>query len=76
MANRQFVTTNLIVRPRFLKEHPDLVKKFLRAHVELTQWIDKNPAQAKQMMNQQLSKEPGSSRSHLKSWMMLLDGWK
>jgi NitT/TauT family transport system substrate-binding protein len=57
--NREFVITNLIVRPKFLKEHPDVVKNFLRAHVELTDWIDKNPAQAKQILNQQLQKETG-----------------
>ena len=45
--------------PKFLKEHPDIVKNFLRAHVELTEWIDKNPAQAKQILNQQLQKETG-----------------
>jgi NitT/TauT family transport system substrate-binding protein len=57
--NREFVTANLIVRPKFLKEHPDVVKNFLRAHVELTDWINKNPAQAKQIINQQLQKETG-----------------
>src|SRR6202140_3294731 len=59
LPNREFVITNLIVRPKFLKEHPDVVKNFLRAHVELTDWINKNPAQAKQIMNQQLQKETG-----------------
>jgi NitT/TauT family transport system substrate-binding protein len=57
--DHQFVITNLIVSPKFLKEHPDVVKGFLRTHVELTEWIDKNPAQAKQIMNQQLQKETG-----------------
>jgi NitT/TauT family transport system substrate-binding protein len=57
--NRQFVITNLVVHPKFLKEHPDIVKNFLRAHVELTEWINKNAAQAKQVMNQQLQKETG-----------------
>jgi NitT/TauT family transport system substrate-binding protein len=57
--NREFVITNLIVRPKFLREHSDVVKTFLRAHVELTDWIDKNPAQAKQIMNQRLQKETG-----------------
>jgi NitT/TauT family transport system substrate-binding protein len=57
--NRQFVATNLIVRPKFLKEHPDLVKKFLQAHVDLTQWIVKNPDQAKDILNKQLQKETG-----------------
>ena len=57
--NREFVITDLIINPKFLKAHPDIVKNFLRAHVELTEWIGKNPAQAKQMMNQQLQKEAG-----------------
>jgi NitT/TauT family transport system substrate-binding protein len=57
--NRQFVITNLVVHPKFLKEHPDVVKNFLRAHVELTDWINKNAAQAKQIMNQQIQKETG-----------------
>jgi NitT/TauT family transport system substrate-binding protein len=57
--NRQFVITDLIVNPKFLKQHPDIVKNFLRAHVELTDWIDKNAAQAKQIMNRQLQKETG-----------------
>ena len=59
--NRQFVITNLIVSPKFLKAHPDIVKNFLRTHVELTEWIGKNPAQAKQIMNQQLQKETGKA---------------
>jgi NitT/TauT family transport system substrate-binding protein len=61
--NRQFVITNLIVSPKFLKEHPDVVKNFLRAHVDLTDWIGKNSAQAKQMMNQELQKETGKALS-------------
>src|ERR1700675_5082508 len=52
--NHEFVITDLLVHPQFLKEHPDVVKNFLRAHVEITDWINKNPGQAKQIMNQQL----------------------
>jgi NitT/TauT family transport system substrate-binding protein len=57
--NRQFVITNIIARPKFLKEHRDVVKEFLRTHVRLTEWINKNPAQAKQILNQQLQKDTG-----------------
>jgi NitT/TauT family transport system substrate-binding protein len=57
--NRQFAITELVVHPKFLKEHPDVVKNFLRAHVELTEWINKNATQAKQILNQQLQKEVG-----------------
>jgi sulfonate transport system substrate-binding protein len=59
--DHQFVITNIIVSPKFLREHPDVVKNFLRTHVELTEWINKNPAQAKQIMNQQLQKETGKA---------------
>jgi NitT/TauT family transport system substrate-binding protein len=57
----QFVTTHLIVRTQFLREHRDLVKKWLRAHVELTEWINKNLAQAKQILNEQLKRDTGKS---------------
>lgn len=57
--NHEFVITNLIIQPKYLKDHPDVVKNFLRAHVELTDWIDKNQARAKQILNQQLQKETG-----------------
>lgn len=59
--DRQFTVTDLVASPKFLKGHPDLVKDFLRAHVELTDWIEKNPAEAKQILNQQLQKETGKA---------------
>ena len=57
--NHEFASTELIVGPKFLKEHPETVKDFLRAHVELTDWINRNREQAKQIINQQLRKETG-----------------
>ena len=53
----EFVSADVIASTKFLREHPDLVKKFLRAHVEVTDWIHQNPAAAKQLLNQQLQKE-------------------
>jgi NitT/TauT family transport system substrate-binding protein len=57
--NGQFLTTELIVSTKFLQSHPDLVKRWLKAHVELTEWINKNPSPAKQILNQQIQKETG-----------------
>jgi len=57
--DRQFVITNVIVNPKYLKEHADVVKGFLQAHVALTDWINKNAIQARQLLNQQLQKETG-----------------
>jgi NitT/TauT family transport system substrate-binding protein len=55
----QFVITNLIVSTKFLREHPDLVKKWIRAHVELTDWINGHLTEAKKIINQQIQKEIG-----------------
>jgi NitT/TauT family transport system substrate-binding protein len=61
--NGQFITAHLIVSTKFLKEHPDLVKRWLEAHVELTDWINGHQADAKQLLNQQISKETGKALS-------------
>jgi NitT/TauT family transport system substrate-binding protein len=61
--NGQFITAHLIVSTKFLKEHPDLVKKWLAAHVELTDWINGHQSEAKQLLNQQISKETGKALS-------------
>ena len=57
--NGQFVTSHLIVRTQFLKEHPDLVKDWIRAHVEVTEWIGGHLPEAKKLLNQQIQKETG-----------------
>jgi NitT/TauT family transport system substrate-binding protein len=59
--NGQFVCANLIVSAKFLKEHPDLVKNWLRAHVELTDWINGHLPEAKKILNQQIQKETGKA---------------
>ena len=61
--NGQFVTALLIVRTEFLERHPDLVKSWLRAHVELTAWIGQHPADAKRLLNQQIQAETGKALS-------------
>jgi NitT/TauT family transport system substrate-binding protein len=57
----RFLTTELVVSTKFLQSHPDLVKKWLRAHVELTDWINSHPAEAKKILNQQIQKETGKA---------------
>lgn len=59
--NGQFITAHLIVRTQFLKEHPDLVKNWIRAHVELTEWISGHLPEAKKLLNQQIRKETGKA---------------
>jgi NitT/TauT family transport system substrate-binding protein len=57
--NHRFVITEIVVRTDFLKQHPDLVKKWLAAHVDLTDWINKNTSAAKAILNQQIAKDTG-----------------
>lgn len=57
----QFVITNLIVSSKFLREHPELVKNWLRAHVELTDWINGHLPESKTLVNQQIQKETGKA---------------
>ena len=59
--NRQFVVTNLIVSRKFLSEHPDLVKNWLRAQVELTDWTNGHLPQAKKLLNEQIQREIGKA---------------
>jgi NitT/TauT family transport system substrate-binding protein len=59
----QFVTANLIVSTKFLRERPDLVKTWIRAHVELTDWINGHLPEAKKILNQQIQKETSKALS-------------
>ena len=59
--NGQFLTTEVIVSTKFLQSHPDLVKKWLKAHVELTDWIKGHEAEAKKILGQQIQKETGKA---------------
>jgi NitT/TauT family transport system substrate-binding protein len=52
----QFSTTTVIVRADFLKEHPDVVLNFLRAHIDTTAWIAANPEEAKKLVNEGIQK--------------------
>ena len=56
----KFVTTNVIVRTEFLEQHPDVVDAFLKAHVQALELIEKDPATAKQNVNDALQALTGS----------------
>lgn len=50
----EYPSAVVIVRTEFLKKHPDLVEKWLAAHVELTDFINKNPEESQTIVNRQL----------------------
>ena len=53
----KYVTTHLVSSVRFLQRNPDLLKKWIAAHVELTDWINKNVDEAKRILNDELKAE-------------------
>ncbi len=53
----KYVTTHLVSGVKFLNERPDLLKRWIAAHVELTQWINEHPAEAKKILNDEIKAE-------------------
>ena len=52
----RFATAHVIVAARFLEEHPDLVRTFLRAHVDATQFTVAHPAEAQTLANREIGR--------------------
>lgn len=59
--NGQFVSAHLIVRTEFLHQHPEVVKQWLRTHVEVTDWINAHPGDAKTIINTEIQKATGKA---------------
>jgi NitT/TauT family transport system substrate-binding protein len=53
----KYVTTHLVSSVRFLNERPDLLRRWIAAHVELTRWINQNPEEAKRILNAEMKAE-------------------
>ncbi|MFN3466642.1 MAG: ABC transporter substrate-binding protein [Candidatus Brocadiales bacterium] len=51
-----FTSTHIVATPEVLKEHPDVVEKWLKAHVEVTRWINAHPEEAKEIINSELKR--------------------
>jgi NitT/TauT family transport system substrate-binding protein len=74
----KFLTTTVIVRTAFLKDHPDVVRNFLKGHVEATDYVNQHPAEAQQAANQaitQLSGKGLSSAVITAAWKNLTFTW-
>jgi NitT/TauT family transport system substrate-binding protein len=59
--NGQFVIGLLVVNTKFLREHSELVKDWIRAEVDLTDWINSHPVESKKLLNQQIQAETGKA---------------
>jgi NitT/TauT family transport system substrate-binding protein len=54
--DQRFATAHVIVSTRFLKDHPDLVRAFLRTHVEATQFTVAHPTEAQTIANREIGR--------------------
>jgi len=54
--NSDFVVTHLIVRAKYLDENPDVIEKLVSAHVDVTDYINANPSEAKALLNRSIEK--------------------
>jgi NitT/TauT family transport system substrate-binding protein len=70
--NGQFVTTQLVVRTEFLKDHPDAVTKLLEGQVAANDYVNKNPADAQKAANDQIEKITQKRLSDA----VVADAWK
>jgi NitT/TauT family transport system substrate-binding protein len=74
----KFLTTTVIVRTAFLRDHPDVVKNFLKGHVDATNYINENPTQAQQAANQAIAQLTGKALSNAvvtAAWQNLTFTW-
>lgn len=51
----KYTTAVIVVRTEFLKDHPKIVEDFIKNHVDVTQYINKNPDKAKAIVNKQIA---------------------
>ncbi|MBA2681479.1 MAG: ABC transporter substrate-binding protein [Ktedonobacteraceae bacterium] len=59
--NGHFVTTNVVVSTDFYNQHPDLVKKFLQAHVDSVTYIQQNQDSARTIVNDAIKQATGQN---------------
>jgi NitT/TauT family transport system substrate-binding protein len=51
----------MIVGTKFLKKHPEWVKRWLAAHVKITRWTNQHPKKAKRIVCKQIKDISGIS---------------
>jgi NitT/TauT family transport system substrate-binding protein len=57
--DRKFVITNLIVSTKFLKAHPDVVKKLVEGQVAANEFVNGRPDEAQQAISDHIGKISG-----------------
>lgn len=74
IEQKDALTTMLATSVKFQKQQPELLKKFVAAHVELTKWINEHPAEAKELVRaelKELTKREFPAETADKAWSRL-----
>lgn len=59
--NGDYPTTVIIVRKEFYEKNKDLVKEFIKTHIQITKEIQKNQNKAKQIINNEIKEITGKA---------------
>ncbi|HEY2094049.1 MAG TPA: ABC transporter substrate-binding protein [Thermoanaerobaculia bacterium] len=73
-----FVTAQVIASTKFLKAHPDRVRRFLAAHVAITRWELAHPAEARAIVNGEIKRLTGkklADRVLASAWEHMRPTW-
>ena len=54
VEEKDAITTILVARKAFLSERREVVRRFVAAHRELTEWLQKNPEEAQRIVREEL----------------------
>ncbi len=57
----KYATTLLVASKKFIDQHPDLVQKWVKGHVEITKYVNDNLREAKENFNKEFKSETGES---------------
>ena len=60
-SSGQFASTLVIVRRKFLDQHPALIKRWLDIHIDITNEINANKTDAKRQINFEIARETGKA---------------
>ncbi len=55
-----YPTTYLVAATPYLEQHPDVIRQLLAAHVDLLQWMNAHPGDAKALTNRRLAVDTGA----------------
>ena len=68
----QFVSTHLVVRTRFLQQHPATVKRLIEAQVAANELVNGSPTEAQRLANEGIGRITGKKLSE----RVLTEAWK